>query len=255
MLPPPPCPVRVRVAVQAVSPVSCAVGLLSIGFAEAKALGDYMVVRFFRLSMILSSVVVSAWLPSDAAPTGGTINFTPPLTSAKTIQVTETVWEAQNGSTPGPLQKGGIITFRIERPDRFRVEMKPSSPGQPTSYYISDGKTMVGYDGKQVRSQAAARAEWPFPMMGLLNNAPGPVSAVRAIRGGKQVLLAVRPSPSARQEFWFDPETHLLIRDMMFLTWQGKTSEVMRTEYTGWALNKPLSPAVFRAPATNTGHK
>jgi len=214
-----------------------------------------MVARFSRLPMIMCSVAVSSWLPSLAGPTGGTINFTPPLAGAKTIQVTETVWEAQNGSAPGPLQKGGTMTFRIERPDRFRVEMKASRPDQTASYYISDGKTMVGCDGKQVRSQPTARAEWPFPMMGLLNNAPGSVSAVPAVRGGKQVLLAVRPSPSARQEFWFDPKTHLLIRDMMFLTWQGKTREVMRTEYTGWVLNKPLSPAVFRVPATGTGHK
>ena len=198
--------------------------------------------------MVISSAVVSAWLPGLAAPDVAAINFAPPLARAKTIQVTEIVWEAQNGPTPGPLQKGGTITFRIERPDRFRVEWKDSDASQVTSYSISDGKTMAGYDGKRVRSQPAARAEWPLPMMGLLNNAPGPVAAVPAVRGGRRILLAVRASPSGRQEFWFDPATHLLMRDMMFLTWQGKTREVMRTEYTGWILDKPLSPAVFRIP-------
>lgn len=217
-----------------------------------------MILRFSRFSMIVSGAVVSAYLaglPILAAPAGATVNFTPPLATAKTIQVTEVVWEAQNGPTPGPLQKSGTMIFRIERPDKFRVEMKQSKPGQPVPYYVSDGKTMVGFDGKQVRSQPTARADWPFPMMGLLNNAPGPVSAVSAVRGGKQVLLAVRPSPSGREEFWFNPKTHLLTQYMMFLTWQGKTSEVMRTEYTGWVLNKPLSPAVFRAPSASTKHR
>ena len=211
-----------------------------------------MVARFPRFSRMVSSAMISACLsglPSHAAPVGGTIHLTPPLAGAKTIQVTETVWEAQDGPTPGPLQKGGVMTFRIERPDKFRVEWKDSNPTKPMSYDISDGKTMVSYDGKQTRSQPTASAEWPFPMMGLLNNAPGPVSATPAVREGKQVLLAVQASPSGHQEFWFDPKTHLLIRDMMYLTWQGKTSEVMRTEYTGWILNKPLSPTVFRAPS------
>lgn len=214
-----------------------------------------MTVRLSFLSMIVSTLVVSGWLPSLAGPSGATINFTPPLASAKTIQVTEVVWEAQNSPTPGPLQKGGVMTFRIARPDKFRVEMKQSNPSEPVSYYISDGKTMVGYDGRQVRTQPTARAEWPFPLMGLLNNAPGPVAAIPAVRGGKQVLLAVRASPSGRQEFWFDPKTHLLLRDMMFLTWQGKTNEVMCTEYRGWVLNRPLAPAVFRVPLPGAGHK
>ncbi len=217
-----------------------------------------MIASFSRRPIIVSGALLSACLsgfPVTAAPAGGAVKFTPPLASAKTIQVTETIWEAQNGPTPGPLEKSGTMTFRIERPNRFRVEMKADKPGQPMSYFVSDGQTMVGYDGKQVRSQPTARAEWPFPMMGLLNNAPGPVSAVPALRGGKQILLAVRPSPSGRQEFWFDPKTHLLVRNMMFLTWQGKASEVMRTEYTGWVLNRSLSSAVFRVPPADINHK
>ena len=217
-------------------------------FVDTNTLGEHMVYRSSFFSALAASAVVSAWLPCSAAPSGATINFTPPLANAKTIQVTEVDWEAQNGPTPGPLQKGGTMTFQIQRPDKFRVEWKESKPSKPMSYDISDGETMVSYDGKQVRSQATARAEWPFPMMGLLNNAPGPVSAVPAVRDGKQVLLVIRPSPSGRQEFWFDPKTHLLILEKMFLTWQGNTTEVMRTEYSGWILNKPLSSAIFRAP-------
>ena len=207
-----------------------------------------MVYRSPFFSALAASAVVSACLPCSADPSGVTINFTPPLANAKTIQVTEVDWQAQNGPTPGPLQKGGTTTFQIQRPDKFRVEWKESSTSKPMSYDISDGETMVSYDGKQIRSQATARAEWPFPMMGLLNNAPGPVSAAPVVRDGKQVLLVIRSSPSGRQEFWFDPKTHLLISEKMFLTWQGKTTEVMRTEYSGWILNKPLSPAIFRAP-------
>lgn len=228
---------------------------LNIGSVEANAIGEYMVYRSSFFLMFVASTVVPAWLPCFAAPTGATINFTPPLASAKTIQVKEVVWEAQNGPTPGPLKKGGIMTFHIQRPDKFRVEWKESNPSKPMSYFVSDGKTMVGYGGRQLSSQPTARAGWPLPIMGLLNNAPGPVSAVAAVRGGKQVLLAIRSLPSGRQEYWFDPKTHLLVQDMMFLTWQGKTTEVMRTEYSGWVLNKPLSPAVFRAPSATTGYE
>ena len=218
-----------------------------------------MVLRFF-LTLIVVGALAPAWLSGRrtlAAPVGTTMNFTPPLAAAKTIQVTEVVWEAKNGPTPGPLHQSVTMTFRIQRPDKFRVEMEESTLTKPTSYFISDGQTMVCYDGKRLDldSQPTAHAEWPFPVMGLLNNAPGPVSAVPAIRDGKRVLLVVRSSPSDGHEFWFDPKTHLLIRDMMFLTWQGKTSEVTRTEYTGWVLNKPLSPAVFRVPSSNMGHR
>ena len=212
-----------------------------------------MVIRRWFLPAAASSIVVSASFSCLAAPAGG-VNFTPPLASAKTIQVTETVWEAQNGATPGPLRKAGIMTFCIARPDKFRMEMKSGSPAKVTNSFISDGQTLVGYDGRQTRSQPAQRAQWPFPVMGLLNNAPGLVSAVPAVRGGRQVLLAVVRRGPDRQELWFDPKTLLLIRDTMFLTWQGKTTEVMRTEYTDWVLNKPLSPALFRMPSAGISH-
>lgn len=214
-----------------------------------------MALRLLSFSALLTAAVLLSGRPLLAAPASKPITITPPLASAKTIQVTETVWEAKDGPTPGPLQKAGVMTFSIERPSKFRVEMKQSVPGQPASLYVSDGTTLTGREGGQVRSQPTDRAEWPLPMMGLLNNAPGPVTAVPAIRGGRRVLLAVRSSPPGRQEFWFDPKTHLLIQDRMFLTWQGKTTETMRTEYTGWVLSKPIPAAVFRVPAAARSHK
>ena len=197
------------------------------------------------LSGLLLPLLAGASL---AVPTVKTVTFTPPLAAAKTIQVTEIVWEAQNGPTPGPLRQAGKMTFRIEWPAKFWVEWKDVHSQKPASYTISDGKTMVSLDGKKSRSQPTAQAEWPFPMMGLLNNAPGTIAAVPAVRNGQKVLLAIRTSPTGHQEFWFDPKTHLLIREMMFMTWQGKTTEVMRTEYVGWKLNKPIAAAVFRVP-------
>lgn len=212
-----------------------------------------MALRLLSFSALLTAAALLSGRPLLAAPTP--IRITPPLASAKTIQVTETVWEAKNGPTPGPLQKAGVMTFFVERPNKFRGEMKQTKPGQPATLYVSNGETMVASEGGKVRSQPTDRAEWPFPMMGLLNNVPGPVSAVPAMRGGKQVLLTVRSSAPGRQEFWFDPKTHLLIHESMFLTWQGKTTEVMRTEYTGWTLNKPIDPSIFRLPAAGRGHK
>ncbi len=201
-----------------------------------------------RLALLAGLFGVS----SPAAPAGPKVSFTPPLATAKTIQVTEIIWEAQNGPTPGPLRQAGTMTFCIERPDKFRVVFKEKGASKPTSYDISDGKTMVGYDGKRFYSQETARAEWPFPMMGLLNNMPGFVSCVPAVREGKKILLAVSQSHGDRSEFWFNPKTHLLIHWSMFIAWKGKTSEVMRTDYSGWVLNKPISPAVFHVPANGT---
>lgn len=188
-------------------------------------------------------------VPTLAAPASPAVSVTPPLTSAKTIQVTETIWEAQNGPTPGPLRLAGTMTFQIQRPDKFRVVFKETNPSKPVTYYISDGQTMVGDDGNSRRSQPTARAEWPFPMMGLLNNSPGTVSCVPAIREGKKILLAVSSNPTGRDEFWLDPTTHLLLRWQVFITFQGKTSAVMRTDYAHWVLNKPIVSAVFQAPS------
>ena len=206
-----------------------------------------VICRSFLLAAA-SSLITSASLPCLAAPVGG-ISFTPPLANARTIQVTETVWEARNGSTPGPLQRAGTITFCIARPDKFRMEMKSGSPAKVTGFTVSDGTMMSGYSGDgPTRSQPAQRAEWPLTVMGLLNNTPGSVSAVPAVRGGKQVLLAIRVSDGVREEYWFDPKTHLLLRSTLSGTWQGKTSEILRTEYSNWVLNKLLSPATFRMP-------
>ncbi len=216
-----------------------------------------MVLHSLRLTAAFS-VGIAAWRPGLqvlSAAAEPTINFTPPLAAAKTIQVTERVWGAADGPTPGPLHPVGTMTFRIQRPDKFRVEMKESDPTKPATYCISDGQTMVAYDGKQIRSQPTARAEWPFPMVGLLHNMPGPVSAVPAVRDGKKILLAVQGNAASRNEYWFDPTTHLLVRWLMFLVWQGKTSEVMRTDFSGWVLNKPLPLAVFHAPSSGANHK
>ena len=140
-----------------------------------------MIIRSALYSAAFVSAVLLACTSSPSAltaPSPRAMTFTPPLAAAKTIQVTEIVWEAQNGPLPGPLHQAGTMTFRIERPAKFRVEWKDIHSPKPASYTISDGKTMVNFDGKKFQSQPTARAEWPFPMMGLLNNAPGTISAV-----------------------------------------------------------------------------
>lgn len=216
-----------------------------------------MAVRSVCWGIIASCAAAAAWLsspPALAAPAEAATGFTPPLAAARTIQVTEVIWEAANGPTPGPLHRTGTITFRIERPDKFRMDFRQDSASLPATYTVSDGTTLVSSDGKQRHTQQTARAEWPFPLMGLLNNTPGPVSATSAVRDKKDILLVVQTNGPGRSEFWFDPKTHLLVQWTMFMTWQGKTSEMMRTEYAGWVLNKPIAPAVFRVPSVGAGH-
>jgi len=211
--------------------------------------------------LFFAGIFALSWLsglPIPAAPMGAAVAFTPLLGTAKTIQVTETVWEAENGPTPGPLRRAGTMTFRIERPDKFWVSWKENDPSKSISYTVSDGQTMVNYAGKRfgsLRSQPTATSEWPFPMMGLLNNIPGPVSALPVVRDGKKILLARRVLGEIHDEFWFDPKTHLLTRSVAFITWQGKTSEFTRTDYTGWVLNRPLPPSVFRLPTVSARRK
>jgi len=125
-----------------------------------------------------------------------------------------------------------------------------------TDFTVSDGITMTGHSGDgPTRFQPTQRAEWPLTVMGLLNNVPGPVSAVPAVRSGRQVLLAIRVLDGMHEEYWFDPKTHLLLRSTLSGIWQGKTRKILHTEYAGWILNKPLARSVFRVPSVGTHHK
>lgn len=217
-------------------------------------LEDVVVICRFFLSIAAISTIVSA--SCLAVPTGR-VNFTPPLKSAKTIQVTETVWYPQDRSTGlGPFRRVGTITLCIARPDKFRVEMRLGGLAKVTDFTVSDGITMTGHSGDgPTRFQPTQRAEWPLTVMGLLNNVPGPVSAVPAVRSGRQVLLAIRVLDGMHEEYWFDPKTHLLLRSTLSGIWQGKTRKILHTEYAGWILNKPLARSVFRVPSVGTHHK
>lgn len=80
-----------------------------------------MALRLLSFSALLTAAALLSGRPLLAAPTP--IRITPPLASAKTIQVTEIIWEAKGGPTPGPLQKAGVMTFSIEHPNQFPVKM------------------------------------------------------------------------------------------------------------------------------------
>lgn len=204
-----------------------------------------------KLSLLFAPAgLLLAALPgatAPAAPSKTATRITSPVAAAKTFQVTETFYNCGEGAVPGPLHLGGTMTFRMTRPDRFRVEMTQSKPSPPT-LYVSDGKWLVYKEGTQMKKWPTQGWEWPYPLMGLLN-LPGRVSVVPTVRGGRRVLLAVRvmgPDAGSRVETLYDAKSHLPLEDTMFMTWQGKSYRAMRTVYTGWALNKPISPAVFK---------
>ena len=204
------------------------------------------------VTLYLCSLAISAGSSCLADSPGAAITITPPLSSAQTIQVTETIYEAANGAQPGPIRLAGSITFKVQRPDKFRIDWKSPTSGPQTaatpSLYVSDGNTLTILQGKHFRQTATAKSEWPFPLVGLLNNAPpgGPIQVSPVQRDGQTVLLAVQSSPMGRTELTFDPTTHLLLCSAMYITFQGKTSEVMRTDFTNWVLNKPLPASTFR---------
>ena len=217
-----------------------------------------------QASLTIASAIAASGLWGSlalAAPAVTSIRFTPPLAAAKTIQVTEIVWEAQYGPAPEllhfapePLHLAAAITFRLKRPNKFQVVVLEPLIVEPRSFYVFDGKTMAAYDANRHRRQPFARIEWSTLMSQILNNFPGTVSCVPAVRQGKKILLAVSISPSSRSEFWLDPKTHLLTHREMFVTFQGKMYEIMRADYVDWALNKPLSPAVFQASSVELKH-
>ncbi len=185
--------------------------------------------------------------PAPAAPGKTATSITSPVAAAKTFQVTETFYNCGEGAVPGPLHLAGTMTFRMTRPDKFRVEMTQSKSSPPT-LYVSDGKWLVYKEGKQMKKWPTQGWEWPYPLMGLLN-LPGHVSVVPTVRGGREVLLAVRvmgPDGGNRVETLYDAKSHLPLEDTMFMTWQGKNYTTTRTVYTDWVLNKPFTPAMFK---------
>jgi len=229
-------------------------------------------VRLPIFSVIASGTIVSAWLfslPVLAAPAGATVNFTPPVADAKTIQVTMTEWRIKghqvNPRQPPPLQQASTTTYLIERPAKFRVEMKNTTFYGPVPLvidYNSDGTTMVTYqrgkDGAWLTSEPAVRPPgvgWPNLVSLVMDSMQEKVSAIPAVRDGKQVLLVVSKSPNGRDESWYDPKTHLLMRMTGLMMWKGKATEINRIEFTGWVLDAPLPPATFVVPPSWTNHK
>ena len=220
-----------------------------------EALRNFMVIRCPFLLATASSLIVSASFSCLAAP-AGRVTFIPPLASARTIQVTETVWEAAKWSHARPAAESGSDHFLHCSPGQVPTGDEVGQPSQSDRSSLHLRRNNAG----RIRWQAdalpagatrrmARSLSWAF-----LNNIPGPVSAVPATRGGRHVLLANSVLDGVREEYWFDPKTHLLLRSTLSGTWQGKTTEVMRTEYAEWVLNKPLPPALFRVPPAGTTH-
>ena len=246
---------------------SFAVRPLNNGLSAAEAVGDFMLSRLSFLSIMMLSIVGTVWLsglPVLAAPSNATITFTPPLAQAKTIQVTEVMWKGR-GTVNSPFQRDKTIKFCIERPDKFRVDMKLDSVSAGANNYfvtfISDGHTLTTYghgpDGYQLYSELLNPKFGTIPgeIVSLIRDSLAiPVSGTPAIREGKQVLLVIDKTPSTI-ETWYDPKTHLPIRMVGFATWKGKRVEWSRFEYQGWLLDEPLTATVFSVPSTWTSHK
>ncbi len=202
-----------------------------------------------KLSLILAPAgLLLAALPGASAPT----TMTCPLASAKTFAVSETYYDCGEGNAPGPLHLGGTRVFHMMRPNKFRVEQKQiySDDGSktPPSLSVSDGKFLTTKEGTQTHKWPTGSSDWPYPLMDLLR-LPAKVSVVPTTRGGRKVLLAVQepgPTSDARIETLYDAVSHLPLEQTTLINWQGKKYPSTKTVYSGWALNKPISPAVFK---------
>ncbi len=204
------------------------------------------------------------------------IIFTPPFYDAKTIQYTQVMYEAkpsmhQGGAAFGPLQKIGAVTIHLQLPKNqvsgdwlIRLDWTEKTFPQIADYYIeAGGKSAYFADGK-FHQFPASGAWWYTPFQELtvrINDHREAfwrqaVATVPAVREGKIVLLSVDTSgndprdktglvPKMYDEDWYDPKTHLMLRQTIFAVWHGKTQQVFRDDYTGWVLNAPMPAALF----------
>jgi hypothetical protein len=209
--------------------------------------------RFIVLLGIVSSSVAVLSGQAIQPATPSKINFTQPTASAETVQVTEIVSESQGTNGPGQLKQAGTIAIRLMLPEKYWVEWKDVNQANPPQIYISDGSTAAIITAKKVETQPPP-GQLPLPLVGFLKDISRPnITALPAKRDGKDVLLVEKNfGGHSHIEEWFDPTTHLMLRESMFLSWQGKTSEVMRTEYIHWVLNKPLNNSLFHAGKAGT---
>ncbi len=246
-----------------------------------------MVTRIFGLSVVVfcAAFQVGAFpigafgSPSVATAKAKRIIFTPPVYGAKTIQVTEVMFEAElsqagRGIVYGPLLQTGTVTIHLQLPNNptsgdwlTRVDWKESNLSKHGGYCIETGKASAYFADGKFRPFPNVGGLWHDPLEELIVGINDhreeawrqAVATIPAVRDGKIVLLNVDNSgndprdkrgllPKLESEDWYDQKTHLVTRRITFSTWHGKKEEIMRTEYSGWVLNAPLPASLFAIP-------
>ncbi|MGI4790101.1 MAG: hypothetical protein ACRYFS_14765 [Janthinobacterium lividum] len=211
-------------------------------------------------------------LPASADAKKGNITFTAPVDSAKSVQVTESLFEARGTQAGfGSLQRVATVNIKVNASNnetldkpQFRVDWSKAGSTKPDSYYICNDKIESFHDSENSRATPTSSGVWFAPLVELetqlndyqVHHLHKIVSATFAVRGDKKVPLVASPTgDNSHNESWYNPKTHLLIRRTILISWQGKTIEIKRTEYSGRALNVVLPQSLFLVPPSTAVKK
>ncbi len=233
----------------------------------------------FQVSLLSSPMVAAPTPKSSTIGKPKRIIFTPPVYDAKTIQVTEVMYQAdlaetRSGIAYGPLLQTGTATLRMQLPrdptsDDWptRTDWQEKQPNKSSGYCIEAKSGSVYFADGKVQPFPKSGGLWTDPMLQLIVGINDhrervwsqAVATIPAVRDGKIVLLSANTLPSdpreqpgllpkTYSEDWYDPKTHLILRRTMFSIWHGKTQQIMRTDYSGWALDVPIPASLFAVP-------
>ncbi len=205
-----------------------------------------------------------------------------PLTTAKTIQVQEITYFSDRSGAFYPEE---TLTVKIARPNRIWIQQvksrRPEGDQAKPSVYVSNAGTEWEYDGSRsvyLKGAAPKHGEGSrLYLVSLYNRAdinlvmgrrskPNPTGYTRTITrevlDGKPMnvsTLTFRPWKLSNGQtminsvkYWTDSRTGLPCRYSHYITQDGKTLAIIRTDFSHWVLNQPIPATQFawRPPAT-----
>lgn len=181
------------------------------------------------------------------------------LKTYTTLQVTENVSYPDAKGTYTFHHKSRIVAARE---NQYRMDTLPL-PGDPLagSVTVCDGKTVTTYNSKDGTVTHEAFRLWAgYGPVNEITEGYFPFKVEKGRLNGNDVLYArldgtepvtaldgtVTGRVPQRMEWWFDPQTKLPLRNIIYRMVDGKLREVYRKDYSDWTVNKPVDPSTFQ---------
>jgi thiol-disulfide isomerase/thioredoxin len=230
--------------------------------------------RFHAVSALMTLSAATVALSATAQtpdPAAQAAHSSSGLSDARTIQLKET-FSIQGKE--GKLMPYFAIGVKVERPNKVRLDVTPltkSDKPQKPILYISDGKTQHEFNGSrnQFRTSDAPGVGEPATSQycsiagidlilnpGLPPQDKGVKRAVTPVTvEGHNMMLTTDTEPTRKtntgasftvaEQTWTDASTGLPYRHAVEITEGNKTNTVQQTDFTDWALNKPIAAEQF----------